>query len=258
MDAIPEPFARVVCGVDGTEAGLTAVRQALRLRPSGSELLLVAVSESRIAVHAGMLAGRAADELDAEARRGLDEASALAADAPARLVHGRAAEAFLAAVAEADATLAAVGSHEHGRGLGYVLGSVATRVLHDASCSVLLARATGEPERFPRAIVAGVDGSPHSLRAAAVAGGLGERLGAPVTCVVARGASPDELDHAALERSGLEVTGSDERPVAALVAAAAGADLVVVGSRGVRGIRALGSVGERVAHDAPCSVLVVR
>ena len=36
------------------------------------------------------------------------------------------------------------------------------------------------------------------------------------------------------------------------------ASLVVVGSRGLGGVRALGSVSERVAHRAPCSVLIVR
>jgi nucleotide-binding universal stress UspA family protein len=35
-------------------------------------------------------------------------------------------------------------------------------------------------------------------------------------------------------------------------------DLIVVGSRGVRGLRALGSLSERIAHEAHCSVLVVR
>jgi len=34
-------------------------------------------------------------------------------------------------------------------------------------------------------------------------------------------------------------------------------DLVVVGSRGVRGLRAIGSVSERVAHQAHCTALVV-
>jgi nucleotide-binding universal stress UspA family protein len=47
-------------------------------------------------------------------------------------------------------------------------------------------------------------------------------------------------------------------PVAALVEAAACADLLIVGSRGLHGLRALGSVSERVAHAASCSVLVVR
>jgi nucleotide-binding universal stress UspA family protein len=47
-------------------------------------------------------------------------------------------------------------------------------------------------------------------------------------------------------------------PVVALVEASEAADIVVVGSRGLRGIRALGSVSERVAHEAHCPVLVVR
>ena len=48
------------------------------------------------------------------------------------------------------------------------------------------------------------------------------------------------------------------RPVEALVGLAASFDLLVVGSRGLHGVAALGSVSERVAHRAPCSVLVVR
>ena len=48
------------------------------------------------------------------------------------------------------------------------------------------------------------------------------------------------------------------RAVDSLVIASEEADLVVVGSRGLSGIRALGSVGERVAHEAHCPVLVVR
>ena len=51
---------------------------------------------------------------------------------------------------------------------------------------------------------------------------------------------------------------SPDEPVGALVAAAADADLLVVGSRGLHGLKALGSVAERVAHRAGCSVLIVR
>ena len=47
-------------------------------------------------------------------------------------------------------------------------------------------------------------------------------------------------------------------PVRAPVGASGIVDLVVVGSRGVHGLKALGSVSERVAHQAECSVLVVR
>lgn len=47
-------------------------------------------------------------------------------------------------------------------------------------------------------------------------------------------------------------------PVRALVGASGIVDLVVVGSRGLHGLKALGSVSERVAHEAEGSVLVVR
>jgi len=47
-------------------------------------------------------------------------------------------------------------------------------------------------------------------------------------------------------------------PVEALVAASADADLLIVGSRGLHGLKALWSVSERLAHEARCSALVVR
>ena len=47
-------------------------------------------------------------------------------------------------------------------------------------------------------------------------------------------------------------------PAEALTAVSAETDLLVVGSGGLRGMRALGSVSERVGNLARCSVLVVR
>jgi len=49
-------------------------------------------------------------------------------------------------------------------------------------------------------------------------------------------------------------------PAAALVGAAQGADLLVVGSRGHGGFRGLllGSVSQRCARSAPCPVAIVR
>jgi nucleotide-binding universal stress UspA family protein len=47
-------------------------------------------------------------------------------------------------------------------------------------------------------------------------------------------------------------------PVLVQVAAAEGADIVVVGNRGMRGARRiLGSVPNHVTHHAPCAVLIV-
>ena len=67
-------------------------------------------------------------------------------------------------------------------------------------------------------------------------------------------------DHVNLERARAAVphlTKDDRDPVDALVAAGADSDIVVVGSRGLHGIRSLGSVSERAAHKSPSSVLVV-
>jgi nucleotide-binding universal stress UspA family protein len=49
-----------------------------------------------------------------------------------------------------------------------------------------------------------------------------------------------------------------DEPVPALVAAAADADLLVVGSRGLHRFKSLAWVSERVAHQARSSVLIVR
>jgi nucleotide-binding universal stress UspA family protein len=48
-------------------------------------------------------------------------------------------------------------------------------------------------------------------------------------------------------------------PATALIAAARSADLLVVGSRGLGGFKGLllGSVSQRVAHHAPCPVVVI-
>ncbi len=91
------------------------------------------------------------------------------------------------------------------------------------------------PEAFPRRIVVGYDGSPHADAAQAAADRLARRFGASVRVLTA-----------------------PQGPVGALVQAGGDADLLVVGSRGLHGLKALGSVSERVAHEAPCSVLVVR
>jgi nucleotide-binding universal stress UspA family protein len=256
MSDSADVFARVVCGIDASGAGLEALRQTLRLRPAPADLVLLGVSETHLAVHAGIAAPRAAEEIEAAARAALAEAETLGG-APGTIVRGRPDETLLRVARERRATLVAVGSHDHRRGVGIVLGSVATRMLHDAPCSVLVARPPAEPDRFPRAIVAGVDGSPQSCRAARVARELGARLGAPTSLVVAR-SGPGDVDADAIGASGLDVAYVDARPVPALLEAAQDADLVVLGSRGLRGLRALGSVSERVAHHARCSLVVLR
>jgi nucleotide-binding universal stress UspA family protein len=110
---------------------------------------------------------------------------------------------------------------------------------------------------FPKVVVVGIDGSPESAIAYAAARQLSERFGAEVWPVVAHGGKPvnRRMVHAIVDRRREE---SQDEPVGALVTAAADADLVVVGSRGLHGLKALGSVAERVAHRARSSVMIVR
>ncbi len=131
MDANPPTglhiFDRIVCGVDGTEESLFAVKQARRLQqPEGSLLLVVAMHLAK-AVHAGMTATHAAAALEAEAEQAMMEAKELVA-AEGTIVNGDPATVLLREAQRA--TLLALGSHGRGRVVGMLLGTVATRMLH--------------------------------------------------------------------------------------------------------------------------------
>jgi nucleotide-binding universal stress UspA family protein len=155
---------------------------------------------------------------------------------------------------ELKATLVALGGRRSSRFLGIMLGDTGTELLHDAACSVLLARPADEGEWQPRRIVVGLDGSSYAQAALRAADELAGRLGGSVEVVSATGGKPVEGD---AEWATRVQTWDASDPVRALVERSRTADLVVVGSRGAHGIRAIGSVSERVAHQAHCTVLVV-
>lgn len=207
-------FARVLCGDDDSPAAREAARLAALVVDPGGALERVSVPEGG--------AGGPADGILAEIRR-------------------------------FRATLAAVGGQGHSRPVGIALGSVPTFLLHEAPCSVLVARAT---PAGPGPVVVGVDGSPQSALALAAAREVGERLARPVRPVAGIRDAHVDLDAARALEPELE-----ERPESAvdmLAHLSEGAGLVVVGCRGLQGVRSLGSVSERVAHEARCPVLVVR
>jgi nucleotide-binding universal stress UspA family protein len=248
-------FDRIVCWVDGTPESLEAARQAERLRSPDGILRLAAVTEVNTAVHAGWAMSHVLDELDASARAALDRALAEVPAASAHLLSGDALPSLLDEIAQVDATLVALGPHGRSRAVGMVLGGVATGLLHDAPCSVLLGRKPRFGE-FPASIVAGVDGSEHSLAAAGVAKAIADRFGSELLVVAATGGKRVDLE--AVEALESEYVTDPRTPVAALVDLSNEADLLVVGSRGLHGPVALGSVSERVGHRAASSILVVR
>jgi universal stress protein A len=248
-------FDRILCGVDGTPASLVAVRQALHLHAERGSVLLLAVANLAQAAHAGMAAPHAAELLEHEAEAALSEAQAIAPLASSKLLDGDPVAVMLGQAEAERATLIAVGSHGRRRAAGLLLGTVAARMLRDATCSVLIARPAREAEAWPRTIVAGVDGSLESAAAFTVARSLAARFSGSVRAVVS---TKDQLDREAARAIAPELEEHEARAVQVLVAASEPTDLIVLGSRGLHGLKALGSVSERVAHQARSSVLVVR
>jgi nucleotide-binding universal stress UspA family protein len=259
MMADSDLFDRVVCGVDRSDAGLTAARVAgLITRPAGS-LVLVSAYDRSIAVHAGWNMAHVLEQLAVEAGEALEQGRTEAESLhplEGKLLEGDPLQRLLAEIASQDATTVVVGSHGSSRATGIALGTVSTSLLHDAPCSVLIARGAVDSTRWPRRIVVGVDGSTHSARAVDAARTLAARLGAEVRPIVATKHARVDLD--AVRQIEPSCEEHEAKPLDVLSVASETAGLLVVGSRGLRGIRALGSLSERIAHEARCSVLVVR
>lgn len=251
-------FARIVVGVDGTDWGFEALRQALLLAPPGSSTIrAITALDTAPAIHTGIHANLFAELLSHESADARDSAEQIIAgreDAAAQVVRGKPVEVLRRERDELKATLVALGGRRSSRFLGIILGDTGTELLHDAACSVLLACPAREGEWQPRRIVIGLDSSSYAHAALRAADELAGRLGGSVEVVSATGGKHVERDAEWAARVHTWDTGD---PVPALVERSRTADLVVVGSRGAHGIRAIGSVSERVAHQAHCTVLVV-
>jgi nucleotide-binding universal stress UspA family protein len=252
------PFARVLVGVDGGKSSFEACRQAARLAdPPPTPIDLIAVVHVAEAARAGHTSSRFADQLQADAEHALNEAVRIVGErARPRLVDGLVTATLLHEIQRLDATMIAVGTHGHRRITEILIGGVAGELLHLAPCSVLVARAPATPERFPSSLLVGLDGSSGSEYALATAELLAARRQIPLRAIAAT--RDDHVDLTRVRDRFPAAEEIDARPIDTLVTASRAADLLVVGSRGLRGIRALGSVSERVSHQAACSVLIAR
>jgi nucleotide-binding universal stress UspA family protein len=247
-------FDRIVCAVDGSQSSLDAVRQARVLRSEPGELELDAVFEPRIVGYSPYGSPLIISEAQKAAAAKLAEAQSACPDAASHLLQGPTVRRLLERLTEYKATLVAVGATSRNRGVGIIRGSVTTAMLHRAPASVLVARTPAVAAAFPHAVVVGYDGSPSADRALATGLHVADRYSARLRVVVAGATSANA--YAAL--ADLAVARDERDPVEALLAVSHEADLLIVGSRGLHGVRALGSVSERVGHQAACSVLVVR
>jgi nucleotide-binding universal stress UspA family protein len=250
-------FARILVGLDGSKESFDACRQAAKLGEpetfieAATVTLFPPATAEALGVHdlAASLEHNAGSVLLAAER-------ILGPRAEVRRLDGMTVEALLKEAKRTHATLLAIGAPEHARVEEIVFGGVGGELLHQAPCSMLVARPVPDETTFPRSIVVGIDGSEQAERAYEVAASLATRFHSELQSVVALGGK--RVDLGVIARRHPRSTDSAAAPVRALVEASTCADLLVVGSRGLHGVRALGSVSERVAHQAPCSVLVVR
>lgn len=252
-------FSSVLVGVDGTAESFDAVRQAGELTACAGTVTCLAAWNVAPPLITPMTAvpTREAEEREARdaAEKAVREAQAYVPTAETMVVHGFAGRALLDVAAHQRSTLVVVGAHGRSRAEGILLGSTPTLVLHDAPCSVLVAREGNH--RALRRIVVGVDGSRESAAAYSAARYLAGRFDADLAVVVAEGKKLIDLPGVSqIVGDGFDVI--PEEPVRALTAASVDAGLLVLGSRGLHGLKSLGSVSERVAHRAACSTLIVR
>jgi nucleotide-binding universal stress UspA family protein len=278
---------RIVVGVDGSEASLTALGLVTRTAwPAGAEIRLVTAHELPFEP-SGMAptssAVLAADQLADHLRHNGYPTETVA-------VRGRPADVILAEADELHADLIVVGSRGLGVAASALVGSVSAALVDHAPCPVLVARG-GEITR----ILLATDGSRSSEAIPAVL--LAWKVFSDTPIDVLSVAPPSEMGEVPFLVAGLMSGGqqladarhevdryrvmADEitarltaggwhangmvragEPAPEIEAAAAewGSDLIITGSRGLSGLRRLllGSVAHHVLLHSPSSVLVMR
>jgi nucleotide-binding universal stress UspA family protein len=298
VSAARDAAGRIVVGIDGSPTSERALRWAAEeavLRESVLDVVHAWLPTYPLTAH-DVFDDQAGLE-NAAHRRLLDAVAQLQTEVHGlggireRLELEHPATALLTAAEGAD--LLVVGTRGRGGFAGLLLGSVSQRCLTHAPCPVAVVPPTAaESDQPPERIVAGVDGSQASYDALRWAALEARRRSARLDIVhawvvpellVPTGAvfvgAPEELERASTvvldtARAWLDSELDDEggkppeyelrsvagSPAAALLERARGADLLVLGARGVGSFRGLilGSVSQQCASHATCPTVVVR
>jgi nucleotide-binding universal stress UspA family protein len=211
--------------------------------------------------------------------------------AQSHLRRGGAAEEVIELAEELETGLIVLGSRGRGRIRRALMGSVSDSIVRHAHCPVLVVR--WKPVVFPVKMLLATDGSEEALLAAQSAADLAARTGSELHVVhvgetlgpgysgyagYEEGVLPsaqEDLERQAQEaleaqvgriavaegpraQSHLRMGRPDEEIVA--LGEEIGAELIVIGSRGLGGVRRalMGSVSDSVVRHAHCPVLLVR
>ncbi|WP_181770628.1 universal stress protein [Amycolatopsis pittospori] len=288
---------KIVVGVDGSEPSGEAVRWAAGLAGQRRLGLLIvhALHLERFA-YGGGLAGPQIlfDDMAGEGRRVLDEAvgQARAVSPELDVDTSMPTGSPIPYLIDASDTAAFVVLGSSGRGFfsELTLGSTASAVVGHAACPVVVIRGRKGTTTYSvnGPVVVGIDGSPLSERALAVAFEEASWRGAPLVAVHAwkdvtyddafgmarlvtqwESIEDEEASLLAQRLAGWQEKYPDvevrrvlarDNPRHVLLERSAEAQLVVVGSRGRGGFTGslLGSTSQALVHHAECPVLVVR
>jgi nucleotide-binding universal stress UspA family protein len=256
------PFKSILCGVEGNPSSTEAARQAITLARAGGTVHFVAVYTS---FELGPdFTKEKLEEALAESTRMAEEAGVSATtDMPS----GRYAVDLLLPEGKKH-DLLVIGTHSRSRAVGFVMGSTASKAAHGTEGSLLISREPPGSGEFPGDILFTSDGADDSWAPARAAAELAAAFDANLELVhVDDGKHPDAPEVISAQVAEIEKIAGAEPTVTqpeghatdliVELAKERGSSLIVCGRRGLSGIKSLGSVSERVAHQAECSVLLV-
>ena len=268
----PAPkFEKIVLGADACEFCEGATREAVNIAKNcGSKLYAVAVVEVNPEFES--LAPKAVEDIEREVHGYLESVKrqAIKDGVDFEIIAHRGEEAADHIVAEArrvGADVIILGRRGRKGIKRLLMGSVTANVIGRSPCSVLVVPRLAKVAF--KNIVAATDGSAQGDAAAREAIAIARKMGAKLSLIAAErpvAGGFAELSHLVEAAKGQGVQAQTANPAGrpfeaiANYAKEAGADLVVIGSRGRTALQKLlmGSVAERVVGLSPCAVLVVK
>lgn len=266
-------FSDVLCAIDGKDGGFAAVEQAAALAGPQAHVTLLGVTSHRVE---GELRSPAIGPL--KMKEILDRALQIARTASvatSREVDPASPPAKVVMDWSAGRDLLALGAPGNSWIGGMFIAGVGDTALGHLRTPVLVARPNAARRRVGERILVASDALEGSDEVVALAARLAAAHGAEVVLLHAaphahsphRRHADEQERRLELQRRALEgaAAGAVEARAARgsaheLIAQAARelqASLVVLGSRRLGGVRAIGSVSRRVVHETGCSVLLV-
>ena len=256
-------YRTIVVGTDGSPTASVAVEVAQKLakRLRGRLVLVGALNAY----------GIQRQPLQTALLEAAEAARAKKVDTVAELIEGTPGESIVAAATKHDADLIVVGNRGMGQATRFRLGSVPDWVAHDAPCDLLIVDTTGragprEPAPPYSRILAGTDGSGTATEAVRKAYTFASMYGGSVTLVhvgdpIVGAIKLEEVASTRPEDVEIHKRAVEGDPAQRIceLAESENVQLVVVGNKGMSGVRRfLGSVPNKVAHEVPSDVLIVK